>query len=111
MRTVYVAHPYRGDEAEGVPGAGEASGSGHGTNPQNALIVGVGAGVGDKAMKLFHVQFRGKDFYANEHAAGLIIMLYDLWFGGYSTEGVKYDGITPVVDGLRDKPEVVEVEL
>jgi hypothetical protein len=73
--------------------------------------VGVGAGVGDKAMKLFHVQFRGKDFYANEHAAGLIIMLYDLWFGGYSTEGIKYDGITPVVDGLRDKPEVVEVEL
>jgi len=62
-------------------------------------------------MKLFHVQFRGKDFYANEHATGLIIMLYDLWFGGYSTEGVKYDGITPVVDGLRDKAEKVEVDL
>ena len=62
-------------------------------------------------MKLFHVQFRGKDFYANEHAAGLIIMLYDLWSCGYSTEGVKYDGITPVVDGLRDKPENVEVDL
>ena len=62
----------------------------------------------NKAMKLFHVQFRGKDFYANEHATGLIIMLYDLWSGGYSTEGI-YDGITPVVDKLRDKPEVMEV--
>lgn len=63
----------------------------------------------NKAMKLFHTQFRGKDFYANEHAAGLIIMLYDLWSGGYSTEGIHYDGITPVVDKLRDKPEVMEV--
>ena len=62
-------------------------------------------------MRLFHATYQGKDFYANEHAAGLIIMLYDLWSGGYSTEGVKYDGITPVVDGLRDKPEKVEVEL
>lgn len=64
----------------------------------------------NKAMKLFHAHFRGKDFYANEHAAGLIIMLYDLWSGGYSTEGIQYDGITPVVERLRDKPEKVEVE-
>ena len=62
-------------------------------------------------MRLFHATYQGKEYYANEAAAGLIIMLHDLWSGGYSTEGVKYDGITPVVDGLRNKPEKVEVDL
>jgi hypothetical protein len=62
-------------------------------------------------MRLFHATYQGKEYYANEAAAGLIIMLHDLWEGGYSTEGIKYDGITPVVDGLRHKPEKVEVEL
>ena len=44
-----------------------------------------------------------------EWDAGLIIMLYDLWSGGYSTEGGKYDGITTVVDGLRGKRDKHEI--
>ena len=62
-------------------------------------------------MRLLHATYQGKEYYANEHAAGVIIMLYDLWSGGYSTEGVKYDGITPVVEMFREKPEKMEVDI
>ena len=62
-------------------------------------------------MRLFHATYQGKEYYANEAAAGLIIMLHDLWEGGYSVEGCVYDGTAQVVEMFRDKPENVEVEL
>lgn len=62
-------------------------------------------------MRLLHATYQGKEYYANEAAAGLIIMLHDFWEGGYSVEGCVYDGTAPVVEMFREKPEKMEVDI
>ena len=64
----------------------------------------------NKAMKLFHVHFRGKDFYANEHAAGLIdAVAAHLREAGLDVQTGRF-GAAMAVESVNDGPFTVIVE-